>query len=109
MTEVFYIAFIVERDIFEGRELVVEAGVDLLAGPFPTEAAAVTSLRETFTRYPTCSAFAALAAHIAVKGQRQPPAHISVIPVRQDHCVRYNARHAAVLPWPPSPIQAVAA
>lgn len=109
MTDVFYIAFIVERDMFVGRELVVEAGIDLLAGPFPTEPAAVASLRETFARHPTCSAFAALAAHISVKGQRQPPAHISIIAVRQDHCARYNARHATALPWPPSPIQAVAA
>jgi hypothetical protein len=69
----------------------------------------IASLRETFARHPTCSAFAALAAHISAKGQRQPPAHISVIPVRQDYCVRYNARHATALPWPPPPIQAVAA
>lgn len=109
MTEAWYIAFIVEREVFEGRELVVEAGVDLLAGPFPTEAAAVASLRETFARHPTCSAFAALAAHIAVKGQRQPPAHISIIPVRQEHCARYSARHAIAVPWPPLPIPVAAA
>jgi hypothetical protein len=109
MTDVYYIAFVVERDIYEGKELVVEAGVDLLAGPFPTEVAAVASLRETFTRHPACSAFAALAAHISVKGQRQPPAHISIIPVRQEHCARYNARHAISVPWPPLPIPVAAA
>jgi hypothetical protein len=109
MTEVFFIAFIVERDIYEGKELVVEAGIDLLAGPFATEHTAVAELRETCARHPTCTFFAAMAGCISVKGQRQPPAHISVIPVRQDHCIRYNVRHAAALPWPPSPISATAA
>lgn len=98
-----------ERDIFDGRELVVESGIDLLAGPFPTVLAAASVMRDTCTRYPIISAFAALAAHISVKGQQQPPAHISIIPVREDHCVRYNTRHVAALPWPPPPIPTLAA
>jgi len=109
MTDVYYIAFIVERDITAGRDVVVEAGVDLLAGPFPTLQDAAAAMRETCVRHPTLSAFAALAACISVQGQRRPSACISIIPVRQDHCVRYNARHAAALPWPPPPISARAA
>lgn len=110
MTELFYIAFVVERDIVEGREVVVEAGVDLLAGPFPTLLDAAAAMRDTCARYRARAAFAAMAAGISVRGQRYPPAHISIIPVRQARCAQYNARHpAAALQWPPLTITDLAA
>jgi len=102
MSEVYYLALIVERDILAGREVVVEAGVDLLAGPFATEGDAVQAMGETCARYPRQAAFAAMAMHISVQGRREPPAHIAVLPVHRSQCERYAARHRTTpLPWPP--------
>jgi len=101
MTTVFYIAFIVDHDIRQRRTVVVEAGVDLLAGPYPTHDDAVSALRVTCARHPRVTAFAALAAFFA-RGLDDAPVRIAVIPVSDKQVARYTTIHPEqALPWPP--------
>lgn len=101
----FYVAFIVDHDIHYRNAVVVEAGVDLLAGPYPSRGEARSALRTTCALHPRLAAFAALATFIA-KGRDDAPVRIEIIPVSETQLVRYNAIHAAALPWPPPVLMA---
>lgn len=101
MTSMFYVAFIVDHDIRHRSAVVVEAGVDLLAGPYPTHEDAVSALRIACARHPRLTAFAALAAFIS-RSLDNAPVRIDVIPINETQVVRYNAIHPEVaLSWPP--------
>jgi|GEM_PF-6017303 len=100
MNMVFYVAFVVEQDIRERGRVVVEAGIDLLAGPYPSRGMAQQAIREVCRQHPRLAAFAGLAAML-VRAEQVPPVRIDVIPVGEEAVARYNARHQAALPWPP--------
>lgn len=100
MNMVFYIAFIVEREIHQRGRVVVEAGIDLLAGPYPSRGMAQQAIRATCRQHPRLAAFAGLAA-VLMSEQEKSPVRIEVLPVTEDAVARYNARHQAALPWPP--------
>jgi hypothetical protein len=101
MTTVFFLAFIVDHDIRERGHVVVEAGIDLLAGPYPTRAVAETAIREACRAHPRLAAFAGLATYLTGAHGRSP-VRLEVIPVSFSQLVNYNDRHHhAALPWPP--------
>jgi len=101
MTTVFYLAFIVDHDIRERGHVVIEAGIDLLAGPYPTHAVAETAIRDTCRAHPRLAAFAGLATYLTgVHGQS--PVRLEIIPISQSQLALYNGRHTqAAVPWPP--------
>jgi len=99
MNMVFYVAFVVEQEIRERGCVVVEAGIDLLAGPYPSRGMAQQAVREACRRHPRLAAFAGLAAML-LSAEKVIPVRIEVIPVGEEAVVRYNARHLAALPWP---------
>jgi len=101
MSEVYYVAFIVDRDLCVNTTVIVEAGVDLLAGPFPTLADAEGAIRLTCRHYPRLAAFAGLATFLMTP-QREAPVRLEVIPVRQEQVIGYNIRHHLNVPWPPA-------
>ena len=101
MTTAFYLAFIVDHDIRERGHVVVEAGIDLLAGPYPTRAVAETAIRDTCRAHPRLAAFAGLATYLTGTHGRSP-VRLEVIPVSLSQLADYNSRHThAALPWPP--------
>ena len=101
MNQLFYIAFVVDHDITERGHIVVEAGIDLLAGPYPSRAVAETAIRTTCRAHPRLAAFAGLATYLTSTHGRSP-VRIEVIPVSLAQLAHYNGRHAyAALPWPP--------
>lgn len=100
MSLVFYVAFIVDHDIRERGRVVVEAGIDLLAGPYPSRALANAAVRDTCAAHPRLAAFAGLAAMV-LGGDAAPPVRIAVIPVSDELVARYTSRHDLALPWPP--------
>ena len=100
MNMVFYVAFVVEQKIRERGRVVVEAGIDLLAGPYPSRGMAQQAIRGTCRQYPRLAAFAGLAAML-LSVEKVTPVRIEVLPVSEDAVARYNARHQAALPWPP--------
>jgi len=105
MNMVFYVAFVVEQEIRERGRVVVEAGLDLLAGPYPSRVMAQQAMRETCGRHPRLAACAGLAA-LLMRAEHMIPVRIDVIPVSEEAVARYNARHQAALPWPPPVLDA---
>lgn len=103
MHEVYYVAFIVDHDLRVNKTVIVEAGVDLLAGPFLTPDIAERAIRLACQRHPRLAAFAGLATFL-VTTLHNAPARLEVIPVRQEQVLDYNARHDTALPWPPAPL-----
>jgi len=101
MTDVYYVAFIVDHDLRINNTVIIDAGVDLLAGPFLTPDVAERAIRLACRRHPRLAAFAGLA-HFLVTSQHKAPARLDVIAVRQDQVRAYNARHDAALAWPPA-------
>ena len=101
MTTAFYLAFIVDYDIRERGHIVVGAGIDLLAGPYPSRAMAETAIRDACRAHPRLAAFAGLATYLT-GGHGQSPVRIDVIQVSLAQLAHYNGRHNhAALPWPP--------
>jgi len=100
MTTAFYIAFIVDYDIRARGQVAVEAGIDLLGGPYATHADAMAALRSTCQAHPRLAAFAGLAAFL-VHGKGRPSIRLEVIEVTDVMVQRYAERHHHALPWPP--------
>ena len=100
MTQVYYVAFIVDRDLRVNTTVVVEAGVDLLAGPFLDAETAEQAVRLACRRHPRLAAFAGLAS-LMMGAQADPPVRMAVIPVSPAHVAAYNARHDTEVAWPP--------
>ena len=100
MTTVFYIAFLVDHDIRERGKVVVDAGIDLLAGPYATHADAMAAIRATCRAHPRLAAFAGLAAFL-MQGSDHPPIRLEVIEVTEAMVQRYVERYRSALPWPP--------
>lgn len=92
MSQSYYIAFVVDHDIAERGTVIVEAGVDLLAGPYPSEDAAARALRDTCVQHRRLAAFAGLAQFLC-RDTATPPVRIEVISVSIARLARYNARH----------------
>ena len=92
MSQSYYIAFVVDQDIAERGTVIVEAGVDLLAGPYPSEDAAARALRDTCVQHRRLAAFAGLAQFLC-RDSATPPVRIEVISVSIARLARYNARH----------------
>lgn len=105
MNEVFYLGFIVDNDLSMNSKVIVEAGVDLLAGPFPTQEVASRALRTTCEQHSRLAAFAALATFLVTQ-QHKVPARLEIIPLRREQVVAYNVRHGLDIPWPP-PLQEI--
>jgi len=101
MTQVYYVAFIVDRDLRVNTTVVVEAGVDLLAGPFLDAETAERAVRLACRRHPRLAAFAGLAS-LLVGAQAEAPVRLAVIPVTRAQVAAYNARHDTEVAWPPS-------
>ena len=101
MNEVYYVAFIVDHDLRINKTVIVEAGIDLLAGPFLTPDIAERAIRLACQRHPRLAAFAGLATFL-VTSQHKAPARVDVIPVRPEQVHDYNRRHETQLPWPPA-------
>ncbi len=100
MTELFYVAFIVDRDLSLRETVVVDAGVDLLAGPYLDRATAEYAIRQVCQRHPRLAAFAGLATFLLTP-DREAPVRMAVISVNQAQVVAYAHRHGTELPWPP--------
>ncbi len=101
MNEVYYVAFVVDHDLRVNKTVIIEAGVDLLAGPFLTPEVAERAIRLACQRHPRLAAFAGLATFL-VTNLHKVPARLEVIPVRQEQVVNYNARHTTEMAWPPA-------
>lgn len=110
MSTLYYVAFILDRAIRDGdpkksqRAVSVDAGIDLLAGPFENEGGATAALRRAIANFPRAAVLCSLAHH-ATNGDH-PPARIEVIPLTELQLARYNARHCndeefTPLEWPP--------
>lgn len=94
----YYIAAVIERDIYEeraGKRLppvkVVDAGVDLLAGPFATrqeaEAQVMVTTRRLAAMNPRYAAFLGLATYLP-----NPPAELRVVSISRNKVLEVNAR-----------------
>lgn len=100
MTPQYYIAFVLDRAVHSPKgRIIIEAGVDVLAGPFATRVLAAQALRDTCAAHPRLAAFAALATAL-VSHAHEPPARIEVIAITPAMVDAYHARHAVALPWP---------
>jgi hypothetical protein len=101
MTPQYYLAFCLDRDITDNQQqVIVEAGIDLLAGPFSSREAAQAVMRATCQAHPRLAVFAALAAQLMGR-HAVPLARIEVIPITAAMVADYNACHGVALPWPP--------
>lgn len=100
MTTAYYVAFLVDQDIRERGQVVVEAGIDLLAGPYATHVDAMTAIRATCQAHPRLAAFAGLAAFL-LRGKSTSPIRLEVIELTDAMVQRYTKRHQRALPWPP--------
>jgi hypothetical protein len=119
----FYVAFIVDRDVVAalptqkdqpgGMQVVLAAGVDLLAGPFVTETLAYEHMGAAMRHHALRNLTATLAQHGSTCGAR-----VDVVAVNEARVARYNERRRheveeynrqhpdqrpmpAALPWPP--------
>ena len=101
MSEVYYVAFVVDHDLRVNKTVIIEAGVDLLAGPFLTPEVAERAIRLACQRHPRLAAFAGLATFL-VTTLHKAPARLEVIPVRPEQVLDYNARHDTAISWPPA-------
>jgi hypothetical protein len=101
VNELYYVAFIVDHDLRVNNTVIIEAGVDLLAGPFLTPDVAERAIRLACRRHPRLAAFAGLAT-LLVTNLHHAPARLEVIPVRPEHVRDYNRRHDTALTWPPA-------
>jgi len=86
----FYIAFILDEPIYNGKKQIADEGVDLLAGAFKTQAEAVEALRN-----------GAFPRHRLLLAYTTQPARIAVIEVTEEQVTRYIITHGAGLTFPP--------
>ena len=100
MTQVYYVAFVVDRDLRVNNTVVVEAGVDFLAGPFLDAETAERAIRLACQRHPRVAAFAGLAS-LMLGAQAASPVRMAVIPVSRAQVAAYNVRHDTEVAWPP--------
>jgi len=105
----FYVAFILDRDcVHEAQNrstVVMQGGVDLLAGPYQSEEAAKLAVPDACEISPRAT-FTAWLAQLRSISYQPPLARIEIIEVNREQVKRYNARHAREkgipkLPWPP--------
>jgi len=101
VNELYYVAFIVDHDLCVNTTVIVDAGIDLLAGPFLTPEIARRAIRLACQRHPRLAAFAGLA-HFLVTSQHTAPARLDIVSVRPEQVRDYNRRHDTALPWPPA-------
>lgn len=101
----YYVAFIVDRTMRCGNVVTMEAGVDLLAGPFDTMRTAlnvIPTVRNGRRRW----AASELLASLLETDYGEKPARFEAVRVTRRMVEDYNRRHDAFVPWPPRPLSA---
>lgn len=111
--QLYYVAFIIERDMAFSDKVVtvngkrkripipaIEAGVDLLAGPFGKREDAERAIVPTCWLYRKAAVFAALA-DLMTDSASTTPVRFEAIAVTEDQVDAYNVRHGTDVAWPP--------
>ncbi len=101
----YYVAFILDTPIYQASQCVIDAGVDLLAGPFLSQEVAWRYYPAILRKHSRLAAFTFFAKYI----HSESHARITVIPVTLKTVAAYNRKRwedkqANIIYWPLQPV-----